>query len=323
LPKKRRTTARKHHYVPQTYLAAFTDKRSKRGRFYVLDVEAGRCFRTSPQNVAAIRDFNRVDIEGHPPDVIEQALSPLEQRMAEACQAVDSTKAFPSDEDYNYILNLMCFLAVRNPELRNKMNRAREYSIRIIESMLVSDQKIYEHHLKKAVESGRLSQEEASAVSFEEVKRSVEGDHYKIEFFPEGNIRMEFSMFDNLLPILGERTWSVLIAPDPGPCFICSDHPVSLRWRDGRPGPVGFALKNTEVFFPLTSRTGFYGVYEKPLPQVFTLNPKLVAMLNWRMIESAENYVFSPCQRLSVSYKGELTEIDCGQIIDDEKDKAK
>jgi hypothetical protein len=312
---KRKTIARKHHYLPQAYLAAFTDNGSKKARFYVLNLETGKCFRTSPQNVAAIRDFNRVDMDGHPPDVLEQALSNGEQRMSEACRKVDSLRTFPSDEDYSYILNLICLLAVRDPQRRKTLNRAREQTTRIIESMLVSDPKIYEHHLKKAIEAGKLSQKEACAVSFEDLKQFVGEGEYEIKFLPEGNIKIEFNAFNKLLPILHERMWSVLVAPDPGPCFICSDRPVSLRWRKGGAGPVGFALRNTEVFFPLTPRTGFYGVYEKSLPPVFSLNPKLIAMLNWRMVESAKSYVFSPCEKFSISHKGELVEIDCKQIL--------
>jgi hypothetical protein len=34
----------------------------KEGQFYVLDPDSGKCFRTIPYNVAAERDFNRVDL---------------------------------------------------------------------------------------------------------------------------------------------------------------------------------------------------------------------------------------------------------------------
>src|SRR5271157_3609751 len=133
---KQNPTARKHHYLPQTYLAIFTDKGSKNGQFYVLDVVNGKCFRTSPKNVAAQRDFNRVDIEGKPPDVLEHGLAPFEQGMAAACRKANCSQTFPSDEDFNYIINLIGLIAVRNPPLRNSFNRARERSMKIIAHML-------------------------------------------------------------------------------------------------------------------------------------------------------------------------------------------
>lgn len=99
--------ARRHHYLPQAYLAAFTDTGQKNGRFNVLDVRNGRSFRTSPLNVAAERDFNRVDIEGYSPDVIEQALAPFEAQAVDAIRKIIETREFPCDEDWNWILNLL------------------------------------------------------------------------------------------------------------------------------------------------------------------------------------------------------------------------
>lgn len=309
-------TARKHHYLPQAYLAAFTDTESKDGRLYVLDVDSGKCFCTSPKNVAARRDFNRIDVEGKPADVLEQALSPFEERMAQACRNVNCTKNFPSDEDFNYIINLLDLIAVRNPQLRNSFNRARERSMKIISNILISDKKIFEHHLKKAKEAGYV---EESNVSFEEMKRFVEEDEYQIEFLPEGNIRVEFHAFDELLRMLGKRMWSLLIAPSSGPGFICSDHPVVLNWKKMGGGPIGYGLTNTEVFFPLGPRTGFYGVYENPLPKIITMKAHQVAMMNWRVVLSAERHVFSPTDKFLVSYKGEEIELNCGSILHAQK----
>lgn len=73
----------------------------------MLEVESGRAFRTSPKNVAVELDFNRVDIAGHPPDVIETAFSPLEQEAGKAIANTVATGNFPNDEDCSSILNLM------------------------------------------------------------------------------------------------------------------------------------------------------------------------------------------------------------------------
>src|SRR6185295_17808452 len=86
-----KTVARRHHYVPQAYLAAFTDNGLKTGQFNVMEVESGRNFRTSPINVATERDFNRVDIDGRSPDAIEQALAPFEEQAIGAIRRVIET----------------------------------------------------------------------------------------------------------------------------------------------------------------------------------------------------------------------------------------
>ena len=307
------STARRHHYLPQVYLAGFTDTGTKDGQFHVLDIHSGTYFRTSPKNVAAERDFNRVDVEGKPPDIIEQELSPFEESAGQAIRKVNRTNTSPSAEDINWIINLLCLIAVRNPQRRKAFNRARELEMHIIGDLLVSNEKVWDHHLKKAQEAGYVAE---TNVSFEEMKRFIKERRYKIEFTPEGNIRAEFHTFDKILQILGQRIWSLLVAPKSGPDFICSDHPVALTWKSSaNRGPIGYGLKNTEVFFPLGPRTGFYGVYEEPLRTIVHMKPAQVAMMNTRVAQSAERHVFSTRESFFLRDEGEVIEVDCRSIF--------
>lgn len=304
-----RSIARRHHYLPQSYLAGFTNTGLKDGQFNVLDVQSGRTFPTSPINVGAERDFNRVDIEGHPPDAIEQALAPFEGQATTAIRNVIETEEFPSDDDWNSILNLLGLIAVRNPQLRRSFNYSREQVIRRISDLLVSDRKVWDHHIKKTRESGVDVRDD---VSFEDMKQFIGGQKYEIEFSPEGNLRAEFHAFDQLLPILGQRTWSILVAPADGPEFICSDHPVTLVWKGGKSGPVGYGLRETEVFFPLGRRVGFYGVFETPLRRVVKCKPAKIATLNKRVAWNAERHVYSPLESFFVWHEGTVREVQCG-----------
>jgi len=302
-----RSVARKHHYVPQGYLAAFTNTGNKDGQFYVLDVQSGRAFRTSPLNVAAQRDFNRVDIEGHTPDALENALSPFEGEAAAAIRRVIDTRSYPNDTDWNLILNLLALIAVRNPRLRKSFNSSREQVFRRVGDLLASDKKLWERHLTKA----RADGEELPKVSFEEFKSFIDRGQYELVFHPEGNLRVEFHALDEVLPLLGHRHWSVLVAPDNGPEFICSDHPVTLMWKGAREGPVGYGLRETEVFFPLGRRVGFYGVYESPLKEVVNCRPLNVGIMNQRLLNSAERHVYSTQDTFVIWHKGNLHEVRC------------
>lgn len=302
-----KSVARRHHYIPQSYLGAFTPSGHKDDSFFVLDVKSGRFFRTSPANVAAERDFNRVDIEGHSPDAIENALARFEGDAVGAIRRVIETHTFPSDSDWNLILNLLALLAVRNPRLRGSFNRSREQSIRGMGSMLASDKKLWENHVQRAKEAG----EDIPNVSFEEFKSFIEEDRYGIEFHSEGNLRTELKAHEEVLPLLGQRTWSVIVAPQEGPEFICSDHPVTLEWKDHRSSPIGYAVKNTEVFFPLGRRVGFYGVYETPLKPVVHCRPLNVAIMNRRVINNAERQVYSALDRFHFWHQGSIQEASC------------
>lgn len=112
------------------------------------------------------------------------------------------------------------------------------------------------------------------------MKRFIENREYKVEFYPEGNLRVELDTFDKIiLPLLGEGIWSLIIAPTEGTEFICSDYPVTINYKSGRDVPIGFGLRNTEVFFPFSRRAGFYGTFENPLKKVVYAKPWDVATI--------------------------------------------
>lgn len=302
-----KSVARKHHYLPQSYLAAFTTRGTKESQFCVLEIVSGRSFRTSPSNVGSQRDFNRVDIEGHSPGAIENALAPFEGDAVSAIRRVLDTQEFPCDEDWNLILNLLALIAVRNPQRRNSFNHSRDRTLRMIGEMLTSDRSLWESHVRKARESG----EHIPEVPFEEVRSFIEKGNFSFVFHPEESLRVEFNALDKVLPLLGERTWSVLVAPPDAPEFICSDHPVTLECKHGRKGPVGFGLRETEVFFPLGRRIGFYGVYESLLQPVVQCKPLNVAIMNGRVANNAERHVYSALDTFSVWHNNSIQEIPC------------
>lgn len=286
---QKRSVARKHHYLPQSYLANFTAAGKKDSQFFVLDLKRDKSFPTNPNNVAAIRDFNRVDIDGHHPDAIENALAPFEGEAQRAIQRVIQSNKFPTDDDLNTILNLAALLAVRNPKMRDSFNAAREQTLRIISSMLASDRGLWERHMKKAMSSGEVKGD----ISFEKFKEFVDAGEYDYIFHPQGNLAVEFEAHDKILHALGHRTWSILTSEPDNPEFICSDHPISLAHKDDYRGPLGFALENTEVFIPLSPRIGLYGVYEDPLKPEVSCPTYNVAVLNARTFLNAESQVYS------------------------------
>jgi hypothetical protein len=301
-------TARRHHYVPQGYLAGFTHTGTKGGQFFVLDVNTGESFRTSPKNVAAERDFNRIDIEGRSPDAIERALAPFEQKALDAIRRTIAASEFPNPKDCNFILNFLGLIAVRNPRFRGLFNRAREHTVNVISDKLASDKKVWEHHMRKARKAGEHIPD---TVSFEDFKSFVEERRYRIEFLPQGNLPVEFRAFDEVLPILGQRTWSQFIAPADGPEFVCSDHPVTLVWKNGQRGPVGYALQETEVFFPLGRSVGFYGTFEEFVRPVVRLRPDNVARLNRRVAVNADRHVYSAQSVFAMWHEGRVRDVFC------------
>jgi hypothetical protein len=153
--KKMKSTARRHHYLPQAYLASFTRTGQKGDQFFIFDVQSGSSFCTSPLNIAVEKDFNRIDIEGVPIDAIESELSHFEEQAIKAIRDVIESETFPDGESFNLILNLLGLIAVHNPRFRKAYNKAREQTIHNINDILISDKKILDYHIRKVRESGK------------------------------------------------------------------------------------------------------------------------------------------------------------------------
>jgi hypothetical protein len=110
--------ARKHHYVPQCYLKGFAVQRRKTNQLVVFDCKSGKTFEASTANVAAERDFNRVDIEGHRPDVLETTMAELESQIALALERIIAARSIRQEDDRAFLFNLIGLLALRNPRKR-------------------------------------------------------------------------------------------------------------------------------------------------------------------------------------------------------------
>src|SRR4029077_18764228 len=110
-------TARRHHYVPQCYLKGVAIGGDK-PQVFVIDGKEQRSFCTAPANVAAERDFNRIEVEGYAPDALESAFSGFEAEVAEALSRIIRDRTVKSDDDRAYLLNLMALMTIKNPVRR-------------------------------------------------------------------------------------------------------------------------------------------------------------------------------------------------------------
>lgn len=297
--------ARNHHYVPQAYLGLFTDTGDKHGRFHVRSTRDQDPFRTVPRNVAAERDFNRIDVEGYSQNFIESSLAPIEGQAVQAIRTAATTRSLPSDRGYSYLLNLACLLFVRNPARRSVVNSERERGLRKQFRELVHSREAWERHWMNV----KRHRPELANVSFKEAKTFIESEQYKIEFTPEGNVRRELRAFDSVLQQFAARSWSLLIAPPLGSRFICSDNPVSLTPVSRASSTITLDTSRTEVFMPLSPDLGLVGVLNEKLPSTIRLHPEAVGIMNLRTARNAFRYTFSRDKTFAITNSTGMREV--------------
>ena len=117
----KRQQARHHHYLPQCYLRGFTRSGGKKSKITVIDLRQRNYFETITRNIGGIRDFNRIEVPGISPDILETQISSFEGAVAESIKALEVSLDF-SGKKKEYIINLIALLAIRTPQMRENWN---------------------------------------------------------------------------------------------------------------------------------------------------------------------------------------------------------
>lgn len=301
--------ARNHHFVPQGYLAGFTDDGTREGRLFVSDLVSRSVFQTKPRNVGAVRDFNRIKADGQDPDALERRLGEFEGRAISVIRWIQASGELPSDEELSYVINLMALLVVRNPKRRRAMNSARRQTVRVIGDLLTSDRRLFEYHIAKAKRDGFVRQD--AEVSFEAMRNFIQDDQYTMTVSINESLSLELSGFENALGLLGSRYWSLVTAAADAPDFVTCDHPVTPVFKDPkRGGPIGYGLRETEVSFPLNTRQVLLGVLEDQLPLGLEARARQVAAINSRTVHHADRQVYSKTASVVILRSGGLASLN-------------
>src|SRR5690606_19289629 len=141
-------TARHHHYLSQCYLKEFTKGRGKKSKLTVIDFREKKTFETIPRNVGGIRDFNRIDVEGVDPNILESQISEFESEAASALKKLNETRDFSGDVK-EIILNLIALIAIRSPERREHMRSFHADIAERMTSLSLANKERWESQVKK------------------------------------------------------------------------------------------------------------------------------------------------------------------------------
>ena len=295
--------------MPQGYLAGFTDDGTRNGQLTVFDLKLQKSFRTTPSNVAAKRDFNRIDVDGLSPDLVERELGEFEGKAISSIRQLQEHGGCMTDDERSDIVTLMTLLVVRNPRSRRRASDGRRHAVRVIFDILASDRGKYEHHFAKAKSDGFIPQD--ANLPFEQAAAFINSDQYEVELSTTESISLELGAFESTFDTLASHSWSLVIANTEAPDFVTCDHPVAVVYKDqSRSGPIGYGLPGTEVSFPLGPRHAVIGVLENPLRPLFTARAEEVAALNSRTVNHADRQVYGKSERALILQRGGIADFN-------------
>ena len=255
--------ARKHHYVPQMYLSGFADPN---GQLWTSDASTSKTFLAGAANIAAERDWNKIEVEGLPVDALEKELGKFEGMIAPTIKRVRETGSFGSDgEDREDIINLVTLLAVRNPRTRDGIQRVET---EVLRSMLVGHYKDQKRWDAEVEQMKALKQwPENQPADFEGFRQYVEENKDKLHAHKNLTLEMELEVLPAMYPLFDARRWRILKARQGTGGFVTTDHPVCIH----KPGAAvnygqlyapGFGLADRDIVFPLSSKVCLIGRLE-------------------------------------------------------------
>lgn len=244
---------RKHHYVPQFYLAGFTRSGTKDGELYVFDLKRRKQWKSSPANVAHERDYYAIDtgVEADR-NGVERAFSMVESECAAVVESIIRSGTLPRGRDFDVFLNFVAMMAVRVPHMRNTLN---DFTGRIANHTVwhwfntPDGRKQYE-------EAVRAQGRELSEDEYETTAKLYNEGAFTIGLDQTSNISYVLQMVDIILSLLAKRKWTLWFTADDAPDLICSDLPVLLSWtkRGAEAYSPAFGTANTTLSIPINRR---------------------------------------------------------------------
>jgi hypothetical protein len=143
--------ARRHHYVPAFYLKHFAIPQDrKKGRFYVYDRVAGRSFPETPDGSAHERDFNRVEIDGEHPNIVEGMYGKLESLFGSRLAGVCERGTLPKEDPVamGELLFFVATQATRTRRVRDLLAKFYNDTGMLLMHTLAEDKEAYIRNLR-------------------------------------------------------------------------------------------------------------------------------------------------------------------------------
>ena len=271
---------RRHHYVPQCWLAGFTDTGEKDGQLWVTDLTRRKQWQASPNTAGHIRDFYRLSDEQFDPVMVEKAFAKIEAEVAPILRILDREQRAPGMEEFSTLLPFIALQWARVPSFRPMVFKVLDEVTREKLAVDLESKETWKRALKRAGMS-----EDSPGAAYESMMEFYRDGRFSLNVQTEWYIQQAFYAAERILPTLRSRSWRVAISPSGS--FIGSDNPVVL---DGPKGEMrGF--KNAEIItYALSRHIVLYSMLlRESAPFV---NRKYIAHLN-RLLLLRSEQVFS------------------------------
>lgn len=278
---KRTTEPRAHHFVPQCWLAGFTDTGQKDGELWVTDLARAKRWKSRPANAGHRRDFYRVSNPKLDPVIVEKALSKMEDAVAPLLKSLDQERREPTEDEMDSLLWFMAIQWVRVPSFRPTILAIADAITRSRLSIALKSRESWAAALKEAGIPA-----DSPGADYDGMREYERSGQYSLSAETEWYMQRAFSAAESIALSLRARHWTTSFSNSGS--FIGSDNPLGLDGPKGQ--KVGF--KNADVVIYPVSRHVLLGGTNVAVMPPFA-NRRYIAGMNTFMMLSAEAQVYS------------------------------
>jgi hypothetical protein len=290
-----------HHYVSAGYLAQFTDKGTKKGLLCVLDFSEKKFDRKKPKEVASEVDYNLVESPNLTPDAYETAQGRFEGEAIRRIREICKSGMMLDEHSFSYIHNLIMLFIIKNPALRNARTRMQDTIYRQAMKLNTANQRIYEQSVDRAKKNGFISPH--LNTPYEKAKDFVERGEFTIHIPSHSHVVTEMSAFNELLPFVAERYWSVMNVAIGAPDLITCDRPAPPQ------------VNVDPIIFTISPRRALMGITSFRPPNEFEIDIGQVARINTDLLEQANNQIYSRNENITLLKENKIGIFDMRQIF--------
>ena len=276
--------AKKHHFIPKSFLAAWSDDGTVDGRLFVLDRSSGRHWVSSPLNSGFETHLYRIDVvDTESPDLSESEIEDAFMNIESA--AIPTFKRLLDGESGLLGLgrvNISLFLATL---------------IMRVPARLKWIQRLLQLPANRAIELAAARDQERDPAIDALLDLNTKN----------AQLAMMLRAVRTLTQLLMARQWTVLRTDSDAGDLICTDMPVLLNWIK----PVangeqpGFGLVNTAVFVPIGPLTALVGLWDATPTNAF-LTRTQVASWNAELLRAMDRFVFCRTDFFALQKSGQL-----------------
>lgn len=324
--------SKKHHYLPQFYVAGFTDrdenvfvlehetgvinKQSKNGtfhkrKFYSVDFSKHR--ERDPESTGRLRkslgieNIDTSNVKDHP-DMIEDLLGDSETVSAPIIKKLIAKQELTKTERIE-LSTFIAFMYTRNPSFHTFVTEFEKTMTKKNMDNIFSSKENIQNLYKKMVEEDGYDKE----IDVDQLLDVVKEKRYEVDIPKELNIQTMLMVTTMIDQILYRKTWFVIEAPS-ATSFISNDNPVFLDhpilYEKSAYG-VGFGTPGVKVVFPISkecllvmrdTEIGAVTIYEKT-------DRKIVREFNKMIFARSGDYVFGRDEALIVYLKKIFSEV--------------